>query len=56
MAELPNDEDFAPDINFSLKRSLLAYMEPDDYVITIHGVLVPTVRQRLAGCWDTSFR
>lgn len=37
MAELPNDEDFAPDINFSLERSLLAYMEPDDYVITIHG-------------------
>ena len=37
MVELPNDEDFAPRLSFSVKRSLLAYVEPDDYVLTVHG-------------------
>jgi hypothetical protein len=35
MVELPNDEHFAPHISFSVKRSLLAYIEPDDYVLTV---------------------
>jgi hypothetical protein len=37
MVELPNDEDFAPRLSFSVKRSLLAYLEPDDYVLTVNG-------------------
>ena len=37
MVELPNDEDFAPRLSFSVKRSLLAYVEPDDYVLTVQG-------------------
>jgi hypothetical protein len=37
MAESPNDEDFAPQISFSVERSLLAYIEPDDYVLTVQG-------------------
>ena len=37
MVELPNDEDFAPHLSFSIERSLLAYVEPDDYVLTVHG-------------------
>src|SRR5688572_33332262 len=36
MVDLRNDEDFAPHISFSVKRSLLAYIEPDDYVLTVH--------------------
>lgn len=39
MAELPNDEDFAPQISFSVQRSLLAYIEPDDYVLTVQGTI-----------------
>ena len=37
MVELPIDKDFTPHISFSVKRSLLAYLEPDDYVLTVHG-------------------
>jgi hypothetical protein len=37
MAELPNDENFAPQISFSVERGLLAYVQPDDYVLTVHG-------------------
>ena len=37
MVELPIDEDFTPNISFSVKRSLLACVEPDDYVLTVHG-------------------
>jgi hypothetical protein len=37
MVELPNDEDFAPRLSFFVERSLLAYLEPDDYVLTVHG-------------------
>jgi hypothetical protein len=37
MVELPNNEDFAPHLNFSVKRSLLAYLEPDDYVLPCMG-------------------
>jgi hypothetical protein len=37
MVKLPIDEDFAPQISFSVNRSLLAYVQPDDYVITVHG-------------------
>jgi len=37
MVELPNNEDFAPRLSFSVERSLVAYVEPDDYVLTVHG-------------------
>jgi hypothetical protein len=37
MTESPKDEDFAPQIIFSVERSLLAYIEPDDYVLTVQG-------------------
>lgn len=37
MVELPIDEEFTPHISFSVKRSLLAYVESYDYVLTVHG-------------------
>jgi hypothetical protein len=37
MVKLPIDEDFTPHMSFSVNRSLLAYVEPDDYVLTVHG-------------------
>ena len=57
MVELPNDEDFAPCLSFSVKPSLGVYVELDDYVLTVNGSICTDDDTEIGGdCSDISFQ